>query len=150
MSSINFSSFRTLSPELSSSLIDKLTQSLFFNSCVGYLSKAEFVSSLSPLHTKPFLPTPRYTLLRSLTSTITNPSIIFAPLTNTTSSQLNAPPTLVLAHSVALLLPFGIFNSFWNIRFGIFNSSWYPLIANHWCLQTKRSLITHYFCFPPA
>ena len=40
-------------------------------------------------------------------STATNQSVLFAPLTNTTPSRLNVPPTLVLAHSVALLLPFG-------------------------------------------
>ena len=80
-----------------SSLIAKPTRSLCFDSCIGYLSKAEFVSSLPPLHTKPFLPTPRNTLLH-LSST-TNLSVLFAPLTNTTSSRLNAPPTRsVLAH----------------------------------------------------
>ena len=105
MSSMNFNAFRTLSPELSSSLIAKLTRSLFFDSCIGYLSKAEFVSSLPPLHTKPFLPTPRNTLLHL--STTTNLSVLFAPLTNTTSSRLNTTPTLVLAHPVALFLPFG-------------------------------------------
>ena len=66
MSSINFSAFRTLSPDLSSSLIAKPTRSLFFDSCVGYLSKAEFVSSLPPLLTKPCILTPRNTLLHSL------------------------------------------------------------------------------------
>ena len=50
MSSINFSAFRTLSPELSSSLIAKPTRSLIFDSCIGYLSKAEFVSSLPPVY----------------------------------------------------------------------------------------------------
>ena len=40
-------------------------------------------------------------------STTTNLSVLFALLINTTSSPINAPPTLVLAHSVALLLPFG-------------------------------------------
>ena len=62
ISSINFSAFRTLSPELFSSLIAKPTLSLFFDSCIGYLSKAEFVSSVPPLNTKPFLPTPRKNL----------------------------------------------------------------------------------------
>ena len=61
---------------------------------------------------------PQY--LASLIHYTTNLSVLFAPLTNTTSSLLNAPPTSVLAHSVALLLPFG--TQFLSIP---------PLIANH-------------------
>ena len=60
--------------------ISKSIRSLSFVSFIGYLAKAEFVSSLPPLHTKRFLPTPHTTVL--LLSTITNLSILFAPLTS--------------------------------------------------------------------
>jgi hypothetical protein len=90
---------------LSFSLIAKPTRSLFFDSCIGSLSTAEFVSSLPLSHIKPFPPTPRNTSLHS--STTINLSVLFAPLTNTTFSQLKPPLILVLAHSAALLLSFG-------------------------------------------
>ena len=38
-------------------------RSLFFDSSIGYLSKAEFVSNLPPVHTKPFSPAPRNAML---------------------------------------------------------------------------------------
>ena len=129
MSSINFSAFRTLSPELSSSLIAKPSRSLFFDSCIGYLSKAEFDSSLPPLHTKPFPPTPRNTLLHL--STITNPSVL-----------LLLWPALSPPDSIQHQLWFSLISLLCSCHLEL-NSSRNPLIANHWCLQTrpKNSLL---------
>ena len=122
-SPMNFSAFRTHLPELSSSLIAEHTRSLSFDSFIGYPSKAEFVSSSPPVHTKRFLPTPHTTLLHL--ATITNLSILFAPLTSIIFTWLRLAPTLFSLIPLSLSCHLEL------------NSSRNPLVANHWNLQMQ-------------